>query len=189
MAHIVVTWNDIPEPLQNDIQRHRKWFVFQGALFVIVGALAIILPIATALTLGAVLGALLLVGGIVKALTSIGRHASGWSWASAILAIITGGLMMWNPWAGLLALSALVAVFLVFEGITEIFVAFRFKPLFEWGWLLASGVISLILGIGAFVFFPLVGMLYVGIAVGISLLFYGMALLMVVRELGRVWAT
>lgn len=189
MAHIVVTWNDIPEPLQNDIQRHRKWYVFQGALFVIVGVLAIILPITTALAGGIVLGALLLVGGIAKAVTSIGRHASGWSWASALLAIVTGGLMLWSPWAGLLALSALVAVFLVLDGITEIFVAFRFKPLFDWGWLLASGVISLILGIGAFVFFPLGGMLYVGIAIGASLLFYGVALLVVARELGRVWAT
>lgn len=187
MAHIV-TWNDIPEPVQNDIQRHRKWFVFQGALFVIVGALATALPVATALAVEIVLGASLLIGGFAKALT-VGKHGSGWSWASAILAMIIGVLMLWHPWAGLMALSALVAAFLVFEGVAEIFVAFRFKPLFEWGWLFASGVISLLLGLGAFVFFPLLGMIYIGVAVGLSLLFYGLALLMVVRELGRVWAT
>lgn len=185
----IVTWNDIPEPVQNNIQRQRKWFVFQGALFVIVGVLAIILPVATALTVEIILGALLLAGGLAKAATSISKHAFGWSWASAVFAIITGALMLWRPWTGLLALSALVAVFLVFEGVSEIFVAFRFKPLFEWGWLFASGIISLLLGIGAFILFPLVGMIYIGVAVGVSLLFYGVALLRVVRELGRVWAT
>jgi uncharacterized membrane protein HdeD (DUF308 family) len=184
----IVTWNDIPEPVQNDIQRHRHWFVFQGALFVVVGALAIGLPVVTALALEIVLGTALLVGGLARIVT-FGKHASGWSWASSICAVIIGALMLWRPWAGLVALSALVSAFLVFEGITEIFVAFRFKPLFEWGWLFASGIISLLLGIGAFVFFPLLGMVYIGVAVGLSLLFYGVALLMVVREMGRVWAT
>ena len=184
----IVTWNDIPEPVQNDIQRHRGWFVFQGVTFIIVGTLAIALPVATAMAVEIVLGAALLVGGLAKIVT-FGKHASGWSWGSALFAILVGALMVWRPWTGLLALSALVAAFLVFEGVTEIFVAFRFKPLFEWGWLFAAGVISLLLGVGAFVFFPLLGMIYIGVAVGFSLLFYGMALLMVVREMGRVWAT
>lgn len=187
MAYFV-TWNDIPEPVQNDIQRHRHWFVFQGALFVILGALAIALPVVTALAVEIVLGAALLASGVAKIIT-LGKHTSGWSSASAVLAVIVGALMLWQPWAGLLALSALAAAFLVFEGVTGVFVAFRFKPLFEWRWLFASGVVSLLLGVGAFVFYPMLGIIYIGVAVGLSLLFYGVALLMVVREMGRVWAT
>lgn len=181
--HILTTWENVPQESRNRFRRRRKWYILQGILYVAAGTLAIILPLATALAVEILLGALLFVGGISKAVTSIGKQESGWYWASALLAILTGGLMLWNPWAGLVALSALVAVFLVLEGVLEIFYAFRFKPLPGWAWLLSSGIISLLLGLAAFVLFPLIGMLYIGIILGISLLLYGAALLILLGRL------
>ncbi|HEX5055892.1 MAG TPA: DUF308 domain-containing protein [Gammaproteobacteria bacterium] len=186
MAH-VMTWEDIPVNTRQQIRSHRGWYTFQGILYIVAGALAVILPIATALAVEILLGVLLLAGGISKVIASIGngKRESAWSWTSAILAVLTGGLMLWHPWAGLAALSALVTVFLVFDGIAEIFFAFRFKPLSGWGWLLTSGIVSLLLGLSGIFLFPLLGMVYIGISVGVSLMIYGISLLTVVGRLGQ----
>lgn len=184
----VITWEDIPEDTKQQIRSHRGWYIFQGIVYTVAGILAVVLPIATALTVEILLGVVLFIGGGAKIVTSIGngKRESAWSWTSAGLAILAGGLMLWYPWAGLVALSALVTVFLVFEGITEIFFAFRFKPLKAWGWILASGILGLVLGLSGIILFPLLGMIYIGVAVGVNLLFYGIALLTLIGGMRRM---
>src|SRR5688572_9498433 len=111
MAH-VLTWEDIPEDTRQQIRRRRGWYIFQGIVYIVAGISAVILPVATALAAEVLLGVLLLISGIAKVVTSIGngKRESAWSWTSAVLAILTGGLMLWYPLTGLMALAALVTV-------------------------------------------------------------------------------
>ena len=58
------------------------------------------------------------------------------------------------PAAGLVALSIIVGIFLIFEGVTETGMAFVLRPFFNWWWLLISGLLALTLGVLVFLFLP-----------------------------------
>ena len=82
------------------------------------------------------------------------------------------------PWAGALALTIVLAVFLIVEGIFKIMMAMRVRDHSGWGWLLASGVLSVILGVLIWAEWPASGLWVIGLLVGIQLLFTGWSLVM-----------
>jgi uncharacterized membrane protein HdeD (DUF308 family) len=159
--------------IEHEISRHRGWYIFQGFLFLFFGVLAAALPGVTALSVTLIVGALLLISGIFQLVLSYKARMHGWAIASAALSIIAGGLILWSPFAGLLAVVALIAVFLTIEGITELMLASAMRPLRGWGWLLFSGVIALVLAAVIWLGFPEFGVLYLGWVVAINLMLFG----------------
>lgn len=90
--------------------------------------------------------------------------------------------MLLFPAAGLMGLSILIGVFLLLEGSLEIVMAFAFRPSPRWGWMLIAGIVTLIMGVLVFVFFPLAGMLYMALVLAINLCAYGMSILILVSK-------
>ena len=101
---------------------------------------------------------------LLFALASIGALRPAWIIASTGLAVAWAGYVAWNhasegaarsrawptePWlraaAGLLALTLLVIVYFMVEGISKIVLALTIRPLPNWGWLLASGLLGVAL--------------------------------------------
>ena len=60
--------------------------------------------------------------------------------------LAVGILLLVNPVEGALALTIVLAAFLVVEGVFKIIMAWRVRGHPRWGWLLASGILSLVLG-------------------------------------------
>lgn len=168
---------EISANITQHISDHRGWYIFQGIAFIIAGILAIILPGVTAIGFGLVIGALLLASGIIQAIASFSSKSHWWSLASALLSLVVGALIIFNPVAGTIALATILAIFLFLEGITELFLAFQLKPIKNWGWLLLSGVVSLVLAVIVFAGWPGASVVLLGVLIGINLLFYGSALL------------
>lgn len=184
----MATVNDPTNPLTEvsveitqRISEHKGWYIFQGIVFVIAGILAIILPSVTAIGFGILIGVLLLVSGFIQAIASLSSKSHWWTLVSALLSLVVGTLMVFNPVAGTVALATILAIFLVLEGITELFLAFQFKPVKNWGWLLLSGLISLLLAFIVFAGWPGASLVVLGIIIGINLLLYGMALLAITK--------
>lgn len=167
--------------ITQQISEHRGWYIFQGIAFVIAGGLAILLPSFTAIGFGLVIGALLLVSGGIQAVASIKSKFHWWSWVSALLSLVVGALMIINPVAGTVALATIVAIFLLLEGITELFLAFTLKPIKSWIWLLLSGLVSLVLALIVFAGWPGASLILLGVMIGINLIFYGLALLFITK--------
>ncbi len=172
---------DISLNITQQVSEHRRWYIFQGIVFVVAGLLAIILPAATAIGFGLVIGALLLVSGFIQAIASFGSKLHWWSLVSAFLSLIVGVLMIFNPVAGTVAVATILAVFLVLEGITELFLAYQLRPVKNWGWLLLSGLASLVLAYIVFAGWPSTSLVVLGIIIGINLLLYGVALLAITK--------
>ena len=127
------------------------------------------------------LGWLLIIGGIAEGIHAF--MAQGWrgfllELLSAILYLVVGILLLVNPVTGALALTVLLAVFLVVEGIFKIIMALRVRDHRNWGWLLASGILSLILGAMIWSEWPASGLWVIGLLVGVQLVFSGWALVM-----------
>lgn len=183
MHHGPVTSADLQEikaRIEHDIRDHRGWYIFQGFFFLFFGFLAAFLPGVTALSADVLIGVLLVATGIVQLVASFKSRMHWWSLFSGFLSLIVGGWMLAVPLAGTLALVVTVALFLALEGVLEILLAFELRPARNWGWMLASGIASLVLFGLLWAGFPDLSVFYLGLLIAVNFIFYGISLLMLV---------
>jgi uncharacterized membrane protein HdeD (DUF308 family) len=160
-----------------EIQQHHYWYSFEGLLFISAGVLAISLPGITAVAAGLVVSAALCIGGLMRLLNAARFHTGrGWRLLSGAIFLAAGGSMLWWPVEGINTLVLIMGAFLFAEGFVEIFLSLSYRPLFHWGALLISGLMSLILGTLIFTF-PITGIVFIALAIGLSMIFHGLSLL------------
>ncbi|MGH8734996.1 MAG: HdeD family acid-resistance protein [Burkholderiales bacterium] len=138
-------------------------------------------PIAT-LAVTILIGWLFIVSGIVGLVTTfMARQAPGfwWSLLSAVVAIAAGVLLLVWPLSGVLTLTLLLIVFFTIEGVLTIMYALEHKKELSgrWGWMLASGIIDLILAAIILAGLPGTAAWALGLLVGINMLFGGSAMI------------
>ena len=122
--------------------------LFEGILYIILGWLAIIQPVISSLATAIFLGILFLVGGILQLIRTIkawGVAGSGLALFSAIITLVAGALMLTNPVVALFALTTILAVYFLLDGIAKISLCFSMYPKSHKFWICLSGIISLIL--------------------------------------------
>jgi uncharacterized membrane protein HdeD (DUF308 family) len=163
------------------LSRNWGWLLALGILMIIMGVVAIGAPVVATIAVQFMLGWLLVISGIAEGIHAF--MAQGWrgflfELLSAVLYLAVGILLLVNPLGGALALTIVVAVFLIVEGIFKIITAFRVRDHDGWGWLLASGIVSVVLGVLIWAQWPASGLWVIGLLVGIQLLFTGWALVM-----------
>lgn len=162
------------------LKSNRNIVIFEGVLFVILGILAILAPIASTIATELVVGWLLIFGGSIQAYRSIqARHAKGFyvSLASSILYVALGILLLLYPVAGIISLTFLVILFFLFEGIAKIVLAFQIRPMTNWGWLVVSGILSIVIATVIWMGWPGTAFWAIGLLVGINMLFLGATLI------------
>lgn len=162
---------------------HAHWgiFLIEGIVLILLGLLAIALPMLATLAVAILIGWLLLVSGSMGLITSIWmRRAPGflWSLLSALLGIAAGVVLLWWPVSGALSLTVILTAFLTVEGILSIMYALDHKRDLSgrWGMMLLSGVVDLILAAMIFLGLPATAAWAIGLLVGINLVFGGSAL-------------
>jgi uncharacterized membrane protein HdeD (DUF308 family) len=164
------------------IRRHWGLFLAEGIALVVFGAIAIVVPGTAALAVTILLGWLFLFSGVLGLVTTIWmRQLPGfwWSLLSALLAIVTGIALLAWPFGGVLSLTLVLAVFFVVEGVASIMYALDHRREYtgRWAWMLASGVIDLLLAMLILVGFPGTASWAIGLLVGINMLMGGFALI------------
>src|ERR1700693_6051421 len=81
----------------NAMQEHSTFFIVEGIILVVLGALAIFLPLFATITITIILGWIFLASGIIGLVTTFGaRGAPGfwWSLVSALIAIGAGLVLL-----------------------------------------------------------------------------------------------
>ena len=109
-----------------------------------------------------------------------------WEVLVGILYVFTGGYLLWNPIIGLASLTFALAIYLLAEAVLEFVLAYRLRPAPGSGWLAVDAVITLILAILIWRTWPSNVPWVLGILVGISMLFSGVARLMLSLAAKRV---
>jgi uncharacterized membrane protein HdeD (DUF308 family) len=96
-----------------------------------------------------------------------------------LLAIAAGLVLLIEPISGAVSLTLLLIVFFIIEGVLSIMYAFEHKKDLSrrWGWMLASGIIDLILAGIILLGLPGTAAWALGLLVGINMLFGGSALI------------
>jgi uncharacterized membrane protein HdeD (DUF308 family) len=174
--------NQLQRAFAQSIREHWVLFLIEGIVLVVLGLLAIIVPPLATIAVTIFLGWLFLISGIVGLITTFwARHAPGfwWSLLSAVLAIAAGIVLLWEPIRGAVTLTLLLIVFFTIEGVLSIMYALEHKKELSgrWGWMLASGIIDLILAAIILAGLPGTAAWALGLLVGINMLFGGAALI------------
>jgi len=163
------------------VRDHWVLFVVEGVLLIVLGMIAIAIPPLATLAVTILLGWLFLISGIVGLITSImARHAPGfwWSILSAIVGILAGLVLLAWPVSGSVSLTLVLIAFFLIEGVATIMYAIEHRRGLSgrWGWLVASGILDLILAGIVIAGLPGTALWAPGLLVGINMVFGGCAL-------------
>lgn len=167
------------EAMREAVKRHSLWYLVQGALLVVAGVLAIISPVIASMAVVVMLGWILIVSGIVQAISLIGARQVPHFWLqliSVILAALIGFLFLRDPAQGLQTITLLLIVFFMMEGISKVVFALTIRPFPNWGWVLASGLVGILLSILLWSNLPVTALWLVGLLLGIELISVGAAI-------------
>jgi uncharacterized membrane protein HdeD (DUF308 family) len=176
--------------LARDSQALRTFTLAEGVVMLVLGTLALLFPVLASMWVTAVVAIGFLVAGLVGWISTLARTrrlsaaVSFWRFTVATLFLVAGGWMVHQLAAGPVTAARQVAtlalaigvVFLV-EGAVASWVALSHRHVVGWGWGLANGLVTLVLGalILTMKAFSLLWVL--GSLVGISFLFSGLDLL------------
>jgi uncharacterized membrane protein HdeD (DUF308 family) len=173
---------DARRAVASAIHKHWGLFLVEGIVLVLLGAAAIILPVVATLAFTLLIGWLFLLSGAIGLVTTFWmRNAPGfwWSLLSAVVGIAAGIVLIRWPISGTVSLTLVLIAFFVVEGIVTLMYAFEHRAQLSgrWGWMMASGIVDLILAGIIFAGLPETATWALGLLVGINLLFGGTAMI------------
>jgi uncharacterized membrane protein HdeD (DUF308 family) len=172
----------LQQALAQSVREHWVLFLIEGIVLVVLGVLAIIVPMLATIAVAILIGWLFFISGVVGLITTfMARHAPGfwWSLLSAVLGIVTGIILLGWPIFGAISLTLLLTVSFTIEGIASIMYALEHKKELtgRWTWMLVSGIVDLILAFIILIGLPGTAAWALGLLVGINMLFGGTSLI------------
>ncbi len=156
------------------------WYVALGVGLILLGAFALIVPWLTTLTSVVAFGWAVFFGGALE--IAAATMTRGWRGVVlhllfGVLGMVVGAMLFVHPGAGALALTLLLASLFLVGGLFRIGAAavLRFP---RWGWSVASGLVTVALGVIVWSGWPLTSLWVIGILVAIELMARGWAWIM-----------
>jgi uncharacterized membrane protein HdeD (DUF308 family) len=153
------------------------WLLVLGIVQIIAGSIAIVVPVVASFAAVAIFGAVLIVSAIFQVIHAFKARSwprSAWFGLSGVLYGIAGILVTTNPLGGALALAVMIAILLIADGALRAAIAMAVRPLVGWGWLIAGGLGSVVVGIILLIGWPGTALWITGLLLGIHLVFSGM---------------
>ena len=157
------------------------FYIAEGLVLVSLGLIAVLVPPAATLTIELLVGSILLASGAAGLITTYQLRATAglwWSLLSALLAITMGAVLLIAPAQGVISLTVILIAYFWIEGVASIiFAVDQRSELPTWPWLLASGVIDMLLGTMIFAGLPSSAAWAIGLLLGVNLVFAGSTLI------------
>ncbi len=157
-------------------------------MLIALGTAAVAFPLVATLAVALVLGWVLLLAGIVQAVhTFRTRLWRGFllQTLGAALTLAVAALLLLFPQPSIASLTLLLGVFFAVEGLLRAALAWQLRRLPAWGWMLAGGIVSLLLGALVLLQWQQVAAWLLGLLVGIDLVLAGWALVALALAAGR----
>lgn len=158
-----------------------------GWITMFMGLLAVASPAVSGVTVVIMVAIVLIIAGVARVIA--GFQGDGfWSILFGVLYVVGGVVMIGRPYLGLASLTMVLIIYFLVNGIGEIISAFQAKPQQGWGFVLFSGIVSVMLAFMIWNQWPLSGAWAVGVLVGIQLIFAGLTMITVgsaIKEASR----
>ncbi|MBC7163370.1 MAG: DUF308 domain-containing protein [Roseovarius sp.] len=161
------------------VKRHWLLYMIEAVILIVAGLAAIIFPVFSSAFFVLMLGWLLIVSGISQAIGLVSARSAPNFWlqlVSVVLAVLVGVLLLRHVGQGMLVISLLLLVYFMIEGVSKIVFALTIRPLKNWFWVLASGVLSVLLSVLLWASMPITALWLIGLLLGVNLISVGAAL-------------
>ena len=153
------------------------WIVALGVVFLIAGFIALGSAVAATASAVMIVGIMMIMGGVAEIVAAF--SVKGWGkfavWMLLGLLYVGAGIIaIGNPFAAATILTLMLGAALVAGGVLRIFLAFSMKSAGKpWGWVVVSGLVTLLLGAMIIAQWPASSFFVLGIFLGIDLVFIG----------------
>jgi uncharacterized membrane protein HdeD (DUF308 family) len=179
---MVVIQGSAAPKLAQDLREHWGTVFIEGILLVLLGFVAILVPILAGILTAVLVGWLLVFAGVLGLWTSWSMrnvNGNGWAMLSSVLALVIGAAFFVWPISGLITLALTLGAYLTVDGVVTIALALQYRRAksTSWGWMLMNGILDLLLATAIIMFLPGVGAWLIGVIVGIDLVFAGISLI------------
>jgi len=180
------------EAVLNSMKKASGASIALGVLMIVAGLIAMVEPGVSGLFIALIVGWSAIFNGFAQILYAFRTHGGMHVALEIILGIIyiiAGVYLIMHPVGSLLALTLLLACFLLVYGIFALVLAFRMRPHNGWGWVLFDGIITILLGALIWKHWPINSEWVVGTLFGISIFISGVTRLMVSLAIRSVAST
>ncbi|GIU05534.1 MULTISPECIES: HdeD family acid-resistance protein [unclassified Shewanella] len=179
-------------PVNSMLTKGWKWFVMVGVVVTLAGILAISLPVAVGVTITTIIGGIFLVIGLVQVYHTLSIpkwKAKSWYVISALFYLIGGIFILAEPYVGLLTITVMMIMIMLFNGVTRMFFGFISRKNLD-GWLLIvfSGLLSTAIAVYFFSLMkdPEFSLSILGVFVGVSFVFEGLSFIFIGMQMKKV---
>ena len=164
------------------VRKSLGWSIALSVLMIVAGILAVILPPVAGIVATVFFGWLFIFSGVAHFVFAWHTRSTGsviWELLVGVVYVVAGVYLLLNPVAGMVSLTLGLAIYLFAEAFLEFILGFRLRPLPGSGWLLVDGAITLILAVLILRTWPADSVWVLGTLLGISMMFSGIARLMI----------
>lgn len=174
------------------------WLWVSGVASILLGFFALVFPFAATIAAELLFGAVLGFVGVIRIVSAFAsRHSRNrvWMVLFGIAALIAGALLLLYPLQGALTLTIVLASFFVVGGTFQFISAWDLRPanlrtgglpmVNGWGWLAASGALSIIFGAIILIGLPVTAIWTLGLLLGMDLILLGFSEISFARALRR----
>ncbi|MGH9353055.1 MAG: HdeD family acid-resistance protein [Terriglobia bacterium] len=171
-----------------ELRRNWGWLLALGIALIVLGVIALIDSVAVTVISMFLFGWVLLIAGIIEAVQAFRHRRGGHLFLhvlNAVLSIVVGLLLLRHPLAGAIVFTLLLAVYFTVAAIFRIIAALAMRVP-RWGWALANGIVTLILGILVWSQWPVSGLWIIGLFIGIDLIITGWSQVMLASVARRL---
>jgi uncharacterized membrane protein HdeD (DUF308 family) len=155
--------------------------ILWGVLLIVFGVVAVGSPFLAAVAVNALVAWLIVLAGVVHLMLAFGAHGAGsmiWKLLVGVAYLCFGAYLIMHPVLGVASLTLVLASLFLIEGILDIVLFFKMRPMHGSTWVLLDGIITLFLGLMIYAQWPSSSAWAIGTLVGISMIFSGVARVM-----------
>ena len=158
---------------ENHTKSAANWSLALGVLILLLGVVALLVPTVAALAANFALAWIALAIGVLQlihAYQTRKKSHTGWQVVTGLLNVVIGALLLIYPVQGIAAIALMLGALIFMVGVAELLLAFQRRPAPGWGWVLASGIVSVLVGVLIGIGWPGDAFLLVAAYVGISMI-------------------
>jgi uncharacterized membrane protein HdeD (DUF308 family) len=164
------------ELLESEFKRSWGWLLALGVLFILMGTAGLGMLVGLTIASMFFLGVILIIAGFFQIVDTF--KSKQWKGIAlhamvALLYMVGGGLIIYDPFLASSLITAAVAGVLIVIGVTRLVMATMHHDSNGWGWIFLAGLAALVLGILILMQWPVSGLWFIGLFIAIELMISG----------------
>lgn len=163
------------------VRQASTWSIVWGVALIVFGMLAIGSPFVAAVAVNVVLAWLIVLAGVVHLILAFHAHGAGsllWKLLVGLAYLAFGAYMIMHPVLGVASLTLVLASLFLVEGVLDIILFFKMRPMQGSSWVLIDGIVTLLLGLLIYMQWPSSSVWAIGTLVGVSMIISGVTRVM-----------